>query len=161
MADLPTIRQRITLGVAPTIDEARALVDALDAMERMPRLISAPGHTTGTIDHTKLRRLCTWDMTTRRPGGSRRIVHAGLTWPGLVVALLDEVERLQRDAALGAKVRDAVGLWASDPDRIAQHEELRITDEGEPDGYRDVFVVDDEQVEILNAIADAARNGGR
>lgn len=100
MSDLPSIRQRITLGVAPTIDEARALVDALDAMERMPRLISAPGHTTGTIDHTKLRRLCAWDMTTRRPGGSRRIVHAGLTWPGLVVALLDEVEAARAELAV-------------------------------------------------------------
>ncbi len=74
-----------------------------------------------------------------------------------VERLRAENERLRRDAALGAKVRDAVGVWASDPSRIAMHEELRVTDEGEPDRHRDVFVVDDEQVDILGAIADALR----
>ena len=155
MADLPTIRQRITLGVAPTIDEARALVDALDAMERMPRLISAPGHTTGTIDHTKLRRLCTWDMTTRRPGGSRRIVHAGLTWPGLVVAMMDECERLRaenerlrRDAALGAKVRGIATRHDYDVSALKNGDHTPLHESGAVD-------------EILDAIADAARNGGR
>ena len=142
MADLPSIRQRITLGVAPTIDEARALVDALDAMERMPRLVDVPGHTTSAIDHAKLRRLCGWDMTTRRPGGSRRTVHAGLTWPGLVVALLDEVEaaRAELNAAMpSTDITDAI-------DRML-------------DGNHDAK--DMANVRRWLHCVDAARNGGR
>lgn len=37
MSDLPTIRQRITLGVAPTIDEARALVAETERLREMVR----------------------------------------------------------------------------------------------------------------------------
>ena len=75
-----------------------------------------------------------------------------------LIHTVGQYQAIRRDAALGAKVRDAVGPWASDPGRIAWHEEMRVTDEGEPDRYRDVFVVDEEQVDILGAIATAFRD---
>lgn len=47
------------------------------------------------IDRAHLRQLCRWDLDRRRNGSTRRIVHAGLTWPGLVLALLDELEKME------------------------------------------------------------------
>lgn len=52
-----------------------------------------------TINHEALRRICAWDMSERRNGRVRRTVHAGRTWPGLVVALLDDLATARADFA--------------------------------------------------------------
>jgi hypothetical protein len=49
------------------------------------------------IDRAHLRQLCRWDIDRRRNRSPRRMVHAGLTWPGLVLALLDELEAVRHE----------------------------------------------------------------
>jgi hypothetical protein len=71
------------------------------------------------INHDALRRICAWDMSERRNGRVRRTVHAGRTWPGLVVALLDELATARADLARVTGERDEARALACDADAVS------------------------------------------